>query len=375
MNRSPQRVIHGLLISVLVSGCSLVTTVPEQAPLTTIDPAAPRLSAIDSQHFFLSEDRTLVGAPQVVFTRHEHTLSDIAREYNLGFDEVRAANPSVDPWLPGEEQPVVLPTQFILPRGPRDGLVLNLASMRIFFFHDSESGRQVVTHPIGIGRVGWETPVGSTAVVSKARDPTWYPPRSVRKEHAEMGDPLPAVVGPGPDNPLGRFAMKLDMPGYLIHGTNQPYGVGMRVSHGCIRLYPENIEVVFEQVAIGTKVEIVNQPVLAAWNDDMLFLEAHPALDEDERDQNVEAQAIIEATMSAQGQPMTTIDQDLVTQVLSERRGIPFPVSRFGPAPDAYIASAQPVENTAPILTAEADSLEEQQALAAEAAVNAIDSL
>ena len=374
MNRSPKSVAHGLLVSVLVSGCSLVPTAPEQAPPTTIDPTAPRLSAINSQHFALSEDQTMVGAPQVVFTRYEHTLSDISREYNLGFDEVRAANPAVDPWLPGEEQPVVLPTHFILPRGPRDGLVLNLASMRLFFYRDTESGRQVVTHPIGIGRVGWETPIGSSAVIAKARDPAWYPPRSVRKEHAEMGDPLPAVVGPGPDNPLGRFAMKLDMPGYLIHGTNQPYGVGMRVSHGCIRLYPENIEVVYEQVAIGTKVEIVNQPVLAAWHDGMLFLEAHPALDEDERDQTVEAQAIIEAVMAAQGQPVTTIDQDLVAQVLSERRGIPFPVSRFAPPPDAYIVSAQPVENTAPIMTAEA-TLEEQQALAAEAAVDATDSL
>jgi len=190
-----------------------------------------------------------------------------------------------------------------------------------------------------------------------------------------MGDPLPAVVGPGPDNPLGRFAMKLDMPGYLIHGTNQPYGVGMRVSHGCIRLYPENIEVVFEQVGIGTKVEIVNQPVLAAWHGDMLYLEAHPALDEDNRNHAADAQAIIEATMSAQGQPMATIDQGLVAEVLRERRGIPLPVSRFAPTPDMYLASVQPVENTAPIMTADASSLEEQQALAAEAAANASDSL
>jgi len=371
MNRLSLRIIQGLLVSAMVCGCSLAPTAPEPAPVTTVDPAAPRLSAIDSQNFSLSEDQTMVGAPQVVFTRHEHTLSDIAREYNLGFDEVRAANATVDPWLPGEDQPVFLPTQFILPRAPRDGLVLNLASMRLFFFRDSEMGRQLVTHPIGIGRVGWETPLGSSAVISKARDPSWYVPQSIRKEHADMGDPLPAVVGPGPDNPLGRFAMKLDMPGYLIHGTNQPYGVGMRVSHGCIRLYPENIEVVFGQVAIGTPVEIVNQPVLAAWHDDMLFLEVHPALDEDERDQSLEAEAIIAATMAAQGQPLTTIDQDLVAQVLSERRGIPFPVSRFGPLPDAYLARSQPVENTAPIITAETHLLEEQQALAAEAAINA----
>lgn len=370
MDHLPPSVFRGLLASAVVfSGCSLITPpFSDEAPGGVIDPDAPRLSAVDSQRFAISESQTIVGTPQVIFTRHEHTLSDIAREYNLGFDEVRAANPTVDPWLPGENQPVFLPTQFILPNAVRDGLVLNLPSMRLFFFRDNEAGRQVVTHPIGIGRVGWETPLGSSAVIAKARDPSWYVPRSVRKEHAEMGDPLPAVVGPGPDNPLGRFVLKLDMPGYLIHGTNQPYGVGMRVSHGCIRLYPENIEVVFGQVAIGTKVEIVNQPVLAGWHDGMLFLEVHPPLDEDERDQSVEAESLIAAVMSAQGQPVTTIDQDLVAQVLNEQRGIPFPVSRFAPAPDDYLAAARPVVNTAPIMTADAGLLEEQQALAAEAA-------
>jgi len=371
MSRWLPKVFLALWVAVVVSGCSLLERAPEESVAKSVDPAAPRLAAIDSQHFQLEENQTLVGEPQVVFTQYEHTLSDIAREYNLGFDELRAANPTVDPWLPGEAQPVFLPTQFILPRAPRDGLVLNLANMRLFFFRAGESGTELATHPIGIGRVGWETPLGSSAVIAKARDPSWYVPKSIRAEHAAMGDPLPAVVGPGPDNPLGRFVMKLDLPGYLIHGTNQPYGVGMRVSHGCIRLYPENIEVIFEQVALGTPVELVNQPVLAAWHDGMLFLEVHPALDEDGRDFSVEAAAVIEAVMTANGQPLATVDSALVAQVLKERRGIPFPVTRFAPSPDDFLADARPVENTAAI--ADPGLLEAVQEVAAEA--TATDSL
>ena len=136
---------------------------------------------------------------------------------------------------------------------PREGIVLNIASKRLFYFPEVAEGEQqtVLTYPIGIGRVGWETPIGTTEVVSKAANPHWFPPASVRQEHAEMGNPLPSVVPPGPDNPLGLHVLKLAMPGYLIHGTNQPYGVGMRVSHGCVRLYPENIELLYELVEIG----------------------------------------------------------------------------------------------------------------------------
>jgi L,D-transpeptidase ErfK/SrfK len=188
-------------------------------------------------------DQTVVGVPQAVFARSEDTLSDLAREYGLGYDEIVTANPDIDPWLPGENTPIILPTQFILPNVPKKGVILNIATKRLFYYPEAADGeqQQVLTYPIGIGRVGWETPLGKTTVISKAKNPSWWVPASVRREHAEMGDPLPSVVPPGPDNPLGTRVLKLDMPGYLIHGTNQPYGVGMRVSHGCVRLYPENI--------------------------------------------------------------------------------------------------------------------------------------
>lgn len=247
--------------------------------------AATRLEPIEANEFVLHSDRqSVVGAPQILFSNETDTLSQIARDYGLGFDELVSANPTVDPWLPGAGTPILLPTQFVLPDAPREGVVLNIASKRLFYFPpvDDDGERRVLTYPIGIGRVGWETPLGDASVVSKARDPHWWVPASVRKEHEELGDPLPAVVPPGPDNPLGRYVLKLDMPGYLIHGTNMPYGVGMRVSHGCVRLYPENIEALYPLVAIGAKVTIVNQPYLVGWHDGELFFEGHPPLEDDE---------------------------------------------------------------------------------------------
>jgi len=176
----------------------------------------------------------------VTYARYEDTIPDIARRFNLGFDEVARANPGVDPWLPGEGTRIILPTQFVLPDAPPEGIVINVAALRFFYFPkpDKDGQRVVITYPIGIGKVGWATPIGKTKVVSKRKDPYWTPPASVRKEHAAEGDPLPARVPPGPDNPLGNRAMNLGWPSYLIHGTNKPAGVGLRASHGCIRMYP-----------------------------------------------------------------------------------------------------------------------------------------
>ena len=353
-----------------LSGCDALLRPAVTNELTVPDPAAPRVEARLETEFELAADAHLVGSPQLIFSRYEDTFSDIARAYNLGFDELRQANPDIDPWLPGADSIIYLPTHHIVPDAPREGVVLNLASLRLFYFPEPEPEPEpsqaesatefqsadmarVLTHPIGIGRAGWETPVGSGSIVSKARNPTWYVPASIRKEHAEMGDPLPAVVPPGPDNPLGDFAMKLSMPGYLIHGTNQPDGVGMRVSHGCVRLYPENIDALFQRVAVGESVRIVNQPVLVAWQAGRLYLEVHPPLEEDSRDLAAEARALITALMADRGQPTASIDWELVDEVLAARRGMPFPVSRFSPGPQEYLAALTIVENIAPVLAAE----------------------
>ena len=223
----------------------------------------------------------VIGAVSSVSARYEDTLVDIARRHGLGYQDIVRANPSVNIWVPGEGTEVVLPTRFVLPPGPREGLVLNLAEYRMYFFPPRQSGRPayVYSYPISIGRMDWETPIGKTKIVAMARNPAWYPPQSVRDEHAADGDPLPRVVPPGPENPLGTRALRLALPGYLIHGTNRPAGVGMRVSHGCIRMFPEDIEFLFQQVRVDTPVRIINAPVKLGWNGESLVAEVHPVLE------------------------------------------------------------------------------------------------
>ena len=310
------------------------------------DPDMPRLEAVETTRFETpAEGQEVLGETQVLFARYEDTFSAIAREYNLGYEEMRAANPGVDQWIPGEGTPIYLPTQMVLPDAPREGVVLNTATMRLFYF----SGDQVTTHPIGIGRVGWATPTGSGTVTAKAVDPAWYVPASIRKEHAELGDPLPAVVPPGPDNPLGTRALALSLPGYLIHGTNKPAGVGMRVSHGCVRLYPEDVEALFERVAVGTPVHIVDQPVMAGWSNGQLYLEVHPPLEEDERDLLMDADRVLAQALERAGESYRVIDRNIVERIVSERRGMPFPVLIPTPSPTLYLASARVIENTTPV--------------------------
>lgn len=231
----------------------------------------------------------VVGHNMVVYSRSEDTLLDIARQFDLGYRDITDANPEVDAWLPGENTRVVLPTRYILPEGPREGIVINIAEMRLFYYPKTARGElpQVVTHPIGIGREGWATPLGKAKITQKVKDPSWTPPESIRQEHLEKGDPLPRVVPAGPDNPLGAYAMRLSMPGYLLHGTNKPYGVGLRVSHGCIRLFPEDIESLFHMTPSSTSVDIVYQPHKAGMRNGQLYLEAHrPHKDVDEREGN-----------------------------------------------------------------------------------------
>jgi len=354
------RFTMALATAALLSGCAFipVTGLDDSGASVTRagpDPRAERLPSLETRHFLLSEqEQQLVGETQVLFTRYENTFAALAREYNLGYEELRHANPGVDHWLPGEGTPVFLPTQSIIPDVPREGIVLNLPSMRLLYFtqqdaDETEKRSMVTSYPVGIGREGWATPTGAATVTQKARDPVWYPPASVRAEHAELGDPLPSVVPPGPDNPLGHFAMALSMPGYLIHGTNKPSGVGMRVSHGCIRLYPEDIEALFERVPSGTPVTIIDQPVLVGWHNGDLYLEVHQPLAEDERDLLVEAERLLAAALEPSQGTGVEINAAAVARIVAEKRGIPFPVLHFDSTPEAFLAGSRVVENTAPI--------------------------
>ena len=291
----------------------------------------------------------VVGIIQIAVARREDTLPDLARRYDLGYQEMVAANPGVDPWLPGEGTRVVLPTQYVLPDAPREGLVLNLASMRLFYYPRPQGGEapRVITHPIGIGREGWQTPQGNSHITEKSVKPAWVVPASVRREHAEMGDPLPPVVPPGPDNPLGDYALRLSLPSYLIHGTNQPYGVGLRVSHGCVRLYPEDMARLFPEVPLGTRVTIVNQPYVAGWRNGLLYLEAHPPLAEEARRWG-SSLAPMEQVVAKQAAVPGAVDWDKARAVAREARGIPFPVSTDSPDPAAVLGAAPRVPSKPP---------------------------
>ena len=272
----------------------------------------------------------LVGWQGVTIARQEDTLADIARTFKLGHEEMRLANPDIDFWLPGAGTEVVLPTRYILPRAERKGIVLNVPEMRLYFFPGAGPGEdpEVITYPISIGRMDWSTPLGRHRITAKIRDPSWTPPASIRQEAEAAGEPLPKFIPAGPDNPLGAFALRLDLPSYLIHGTNRPYGVGMRVTHGCIRMYPEDIERLFPEVQVGTGVNIVNQPVKVGWLGDTLFMEVHPPLEEDPIGEEELRRLALELVEEADRErPVELLGRELL-RVVREKRGIPEAISR-----------------------------------------------
>ena len=273
-------------------------------------------------------DDDLVGELGTATTEYEDTLLDLARRNDLGYTEIVAANPGVDPWVPGAGTQVVLPTQFILPPGPRRGIVVDLAQMRLFYFPEGEpeEPKRVITHPIGIGREYRLPPVGETRVVRKAKNPSWRPPDWVRKEHERDGDVLPSVVPPGPDNPLGEYALYLGMSGYLIHGTNRPWGIGMRVSGGCVRLYPEDIGPLYEQVPLGTPVRIVSEPFVFGRRGGALYLTVLPSLGSDADAEPYDLTPVVKAVL-ARLAPSEQPDWGAAMRA-TQRRGVPARVTR-----------------------------------------------
>jgi len=231
------------------------------------------------------EGQGVIGAVSMVIATYDDTLVDIARRHGLGYHDIVRANPDVNVWVPGEGTEIVLPNRFVLPPGPRTGLVLNLAEYRMYYYPEPAAGEpaKVHTYPMSIGRMDWETPLGRTQIVAMAKNPTWYPPQSIRDEHAADGDPLPRIVPPGPKNPLGTRALRLGIPGYLIHGTNRPAGVGMRVSHGCVRMFPEDVESLFDRIRVKTGVRIIDAPVKIGWDGEYIVAEAHQLLEVPQR--------------------------------------------------------------------------------------------
>lgn len=298
-----------------------------RAPLSIVAALAFWSGVVVADEFILPKDHDVIGAVGIVQSSYEDTLLDIGRRYSLGYEEMRRANPDVDMWLPGEGTDVKLPTRFVLPQAPRTGIVINIAEYRMYYFTAQNDQSVVATFPISIGRMDWGTPLGTSSIVKKVRDPAWYPPASIRAEWAADGRVLEAKVPPGPDNPLGEYAMRLSIPGYLIHGTNRPAGVGMRVTHGCIRMYPEDIEWLFPKIPIDTPVEIVNQPYKLGWSGDELLLEVHRPLEQGEMEEPT-LTSITELYVWVTRDKPALVDWELVREVFREQQGIPVVIGR-----------------------------------------------
>jgi L,D-transpeptidase ErfK/SrfK len=341
----------------LFSGCSLLGDGPRWGGKRDADKAvdvAPVLPEPTATHKFEIDATTdIVGVVQKTVASKEDTLTDIARRFNVGYEEIVRANPKVDPWLPGEGREIVIPSQFILPNAPREGIVINAAAMRLFYYPKVKKGETQVVHtyPIGIGKVGWKTPEGTTKILRRTKDPTWRPTPSIIKEHREeRGEELERVVGPGPDNPLGRFAFYLGWPSYMIHGTNKPAGVGLRSSHGCIRLYPEDIAQLFELAPVGTQVRVVNQPFLFGWHEGALHIQAFDVLEDDPRDWKKAQAKLLNKAMAERIQQelkarQEKIDWEAVSKLSHEPLGIPVSVSGGPDQLDHIVASATLVQN------------------------------
>lgn len=278
------------------------------------------------------DDVDVVGEIKLVTARAEDTLMDIGRRHGIGFEAMRMANPGVDLWLPGEGTEVVIPSRFILPPGPRRGLVVNLPEMRLYYYPEPKPGEQrvVETYAVSIGRQDWSTPIGTTKVTNRLENPAWFPPASVREAYEAEGNPLPRRVDPGPDNPLGDYAIGLDIPGYFIHGTNRPYGVGMRASAGCIRMFPEDIESLVYRLPVGTEVRIMNEPYKAGWHAGQLYIQAHPVLEEHIGENVATYENAVRAVgLALKGRP-GRVNYERLKAAVNVRNGVPVSISRDG---------------------------------------------
>ena len=289
----------------------------------------------------------LVGRLSFRKIRKEDTLVDLAPELGVGYVELLAANPGIDPWIPPDGTRLAVPTARLLPSGEREGIVVNLGDLRLYYFAKDAPPR---SYPIGIAKDGYATPQGVTMVKAKKEKPTWIPGESARRDDPK----LPLQIPPGPDNPLGEYALYLGWQSYLIHGTNLPGGVGRHSSRGCIRLYPEHIAELFPLVPIGTPVRVVNEPVKLGWIGGELYLEVNPAADDslrlDEDGKLPDAplpKGLREQVKRAAGKDVARVDWDKVEEIAKGRYGIP---SRITGAP-APTQSAGTNRNAPPLAT------------------------
>ena len=293
--------------------------------------AAAAAQAGGTEYLVPENGDNVVGTVTTTIAQHEDTLLDIGRRFSVGYEEIIAANPGIDPWLPGEGTEILIPSRFILPDAPREGIVVNLPEHRLYYYPPVKPGERqvVITYPISTGKMDWKTPIGVTRIVSKQEMPNWYPPASVLAEHEARGDPLPKVVPPGPDNPLGEHAMRLGIPSgaYLIHGTNRPAGVGMQVTHGCIRMFPEDIADLYGKVPVNTRVNLIDQPTKLGWSRGTLYIERSPLLEGGADPGPEEFERLREYVEVISERRPVDIDWAGVEQAFRAQNGVPSPVS------------------------------------------------
>ncbi len=315
------RLIVLLILVVLFQGCAARRTLDVKPP--PLPPSRPA-EKIERTEFSVAKGEDIIGRLAFVRLEKGDTLPDIARHFGLGINEISAANPGVDLWVPEAGERVVLPLSFILPDSPRRGIVINLAAMRLFQYKENSKSLSVSTYPVGIGSTEKPTPRGQMYISRKMFRPTWHVPASIAEAHRKKGDPLPAIVPPGPDNPLGEYALYLNEPTYLIHGTNKPASIGLNATNGCIRLYPEAVKKLYEDTPVNTPVSIIYQPYLIGQRNGTIYLEVHrPA----EGSDAAELKTIYAKLRNMEKQSSRKFDWRKVEEVLSESKGIPIPVS------------------------------------------------
>jgi len=313
----------------LIALCLLISALNGCATTNKSAPQEPWLypkhveQDIERNKFQIGKGDDLIGRLAVVKLEKGDTLPDIARHFGLGINAISSANPKVDVWAPKGEERVVLPLSFILPDTPRKGIVVNLATMRLFQYKGDGKSLSVATYPVGVGAEDRPTPTGPARIVRKVARPTWHVPASIAERHRQKGDILPAQIPPGPDNPLGEYALYLSKAGYLVHGTNKPASVGLQATNGCMRLYPENIKMLFNDTPVNTPVVIVNQPYLVGQRYGTLYMEAHAPLENSSPD---ELRKTYEKLRTIEKKSARKFDWNKIKKVQAEALGYPVPI-------------------------------------------------
>jgi len=312
-----------IVILSLLQGCATTKSVHEE-----YQPIRRHLEEnIERNEFSVTKGDDVIGRLAFISLEKGDTLPDIARHFSLGINGVSAANPGVDIWVPEARERIMLPLSFILPDAPRKGIVINLAAMRLFQFKGDSESLAVSTYPVGVGTEERPSPTGQMYVERKVIRPTWHVPASIAKDHRKKGDPLPATVLPGPQNPLGEYALYLSKSSYLVHGTNKPASIGLRATNGCIRLYPEDVKKLYENTPVKTPVYIVNQPYLLGQRNGVVYMEVHaPPEDLDA----AEFDKIYTKLRNIEKESGRTLNWSKVKKVLAEARGIPVPIFEIG---------------------------------------------